>query len=66
MNGIQEVSGSIPLISTKKETVTIRWLFLFALRSSRTADLLQFKSGSALLIEAQSASISGSIPLLSA
>ena len=36
MNGIQEVSGSIPLISTNQSTVILielRWIFLFPARS---------------------------------
>ena len=44
LNGIQEVSGSIPLISTKKKQSPFGGCF-FALRLSRTADLLHFDHG---------------------
>ena len=33
LNGIQEVSGSIPLISTKKKDMTVGHVFLFGFRS---------------------------------
>ena len=41
LNGIQEVSGSIPLISTKQKPRTFVLGFLFGTGGGRTAELLQ-------------------------
>jgi hypothetical protein len=52
LNGIQEVSGSIPLISTKKETENVSFWFFFLLFSlfgggitrSHVSQILRFDS----------------------
>ena len=56
LNGIQEVSGSIPLISTRQKPRTLVLGFFFVeTGSSYIADLLHFNHGK----------VSGSIPLIS-
>ena len=63
MNGIQEVSGSIPLISTKKTAVTERWLLIsFWWSRERTAGLLPDDLSAA---PPTASVVGGSIPLIS-
>ena len=65
LNGIQEVSGSIPLISTNKNTgPNVRCFFVGGNGFEPLTSLFQ-SVVSVSLIEARSASISGSIPLIS-
>jgi len=67
INGIQEVSGSIPLISTKKKQSPKGGCFFLIWTTSCTADLLHFNQNPppAGFPAFTAGKVSGSIPLIS-